>query len=279
MKNRVHISSFLWRLLLLIWCLGVVVPIAWIFIQSLKTNAEFFQSVWGFPAIAQFHNYAKAWKNLGIGSAFFNTVFLVGLSMIFGLTVTTLNAFAFTRLHWRGRKLIWSLVMLSLFLPGINALVPQYVLMRSLHLTNSLWGLILLYSLGLSAFDLMILGSFMQSIPKELEESAYIDGASIFNVFRRIIVPLAVPGVVTIGIFKFIALYNDFLSPLIYLGGDPKKYTIGVCMFHANQLMQYKADWTTLCAGVVITIIPSILVYVAFQKRIVEGATLGAVKG
>src|SRR5690606_9198349 len=159
-----------------------------------------------------------------------------------------------------------------------NALVPQYVLMRDLNLVNSLTGLIILDSLGESVFFLMLLGGFMQSLPKELEESAFMDGASLFQVFWRVIIPLSTPGIVTVAIFKFLGLYNSFLGPFIYLN-DPEKHTIGVKMYHANQIMQYKADWVTLFAGVTIAMIPTIILYIIFQRQISEGATLGAVKG
>ncbi|GBG07626.1 putative ABC transporter permease [Paenibacillus agaridevorans] len=207
-----------------------------------------------------------------------NTVYYVGLSLFISLTLAVVNAYAFTKMEWKLRNIVWSLIMLSLFLPGINILVPQYTLMRALDLTNSLNGLVLLASLPLGAFELLLLGSFMRSLPKELEESAFIDGATIFQVVRKIIVPLAMPGLVTIGIFKFVALYNDFLGPFILLS-DPDKYTVSVNMYAANAMMEYKSDWVTLLAGLVITVIPTIIVYMLFQRKIIEGATLGGVKG
>lgn len=278
MLKENKVKNNLLRIVLVFWSLTIIFPLVWLFYESLKSNVEFFQSVWSLPAIPQWKNYVKAWSGLGIGTSMVNTAYYVGFSMIIGLFVSTINAFAFTRLKWRGRKLVWSIVMMSLFLPGINILVPQYVIMRSLHLTNSLNGLIFLASVGMNVFELMVLGSFMSSIPKELEESAYMDGATIFQVFRKVIIPLSMPGIVTIATFKFIGLYNEFLVPFIYLS-DAKKYTIGVNMYQANQLMQYKADWVTLCAGVVLAMVPPTLIYILFQKRIVEGATLGAIKG
>lgn len=278
MFRESKVGSIICRFALFLWAVAIIYPFLWILLQSLKTNVEYFQSTWKLPAVPQFVNYIKAWKELGIGRSMVNTAFTVGMSMILGTFISTLNTFVLTRLQWKGKKLVWGLVMLSLFFPGINEIIPQFILMRSLHLTNSLIGLVLLYSLGLSAFDLMVLGGFMQTIPKELEECAFIDGASIFRVFSSIVIPLSVPGIVTIAIFKFIGLYNDFLAPFLFLG-DENKFTIGVNMYHANMLMQYKSDWTTLFAGVIISILPSLIVYVICQKQIVEGATLGAIKG
>lgn len=276
MKNR--IVSCLCRFVLFLWALTVLFPLFWIFYQSLKTNREFFANIWAFPKDLQWINYVNAWTLLGIGRSMVNTVYYVGLGLILGLFIATLNAYAFTRIKWKLRALVWSIIMISLFLPGINILVPQYTLMRALHLTNSLNGLVLLSSLPIGAFELMLLGSFMKSIPAEMEESAFIDGATIFQVFRKIIVPLSTPGIVTIGIFRFVALYNDFIGPFILLS-DSRKYTISINMYNANSMMEYKADWVTLLAGLVIAVIPTIVVYVLFQKRIIEGATLGAVKG
>ena len=272
------IGNIFARIVLVIWAVGILFPLLWVVYESLKTNQEFFAGVWDLPASPQFVNYAVAWDTMGLGRSVLNTIIVVGFSLFFGLSLTTLCAYCFTRLEWKGKKLWWSVILLSLFLPGINAMVPQYILMKNLHLLGKLTGLIVLYSIGIGAFDLMLLGGFLGSIPKELEESARIDGASIFKTFRSIVVPLATPGIVTVGIFKFLGLYNDFLTPYIMLNSE-KKYTIGVRMFHANQQMQYKTNWVGLFAGVVIAMIPSLIVYILFQRKVIEGATLGGVKG
>lgn len=268
----------LWWIVLLLCALSVLFPLVWIFYQSLKTNREFFQDVWALPELLRWTNYKSAWTGYNIGAALLNTLYYVGISLIIGTFLTAINAYALTRISFKGRSLIWGAIMLSLFLPGINALIPQYVLMRDLQLTNSLTGLIILDSFGESVFFLLLLGGFMQSLPKELEESAFMDGASLMQVFVRIIMPLALPGIVTVAIFKFLSLYNNFLGPFIYLS-DQSKYTIGVNMYQANQLMKYTSDWVTMFAGVFIAMVPSIFIFVFFQRWIMEGATLGAVKG
>jgi ABC-type sugar transport system, permease component len=277
-KVKVPIVDLILRLILFSWAVTIIFPLIWIILLSLKTNQEFFTGAWSLPETLQWVNYKNAWLKLEISSSMLNTVYYVGVTLCISLFLTTISAYALTRLEWKGRQLIWAVIMLSVFLPGINALVPQFVIMRSLGLTNSLNGLIIFSSFGENVFYLMIMGGFMQTLPKDLEESAYIDGASLFKTFWKIIVPLAKPGIVTIGIFSFISLYNNFLYPFIFLS-DQKKYTIGVRMYYVNQMMQYKSNWVTLCAGIVITMIPSLIIYILFQKRIVEGATLGAVKG
>lgn len=277
-EDKRSVADMVWRVGLALWALTVIVPVVWVLYESLKTNREFFADVWALPRKLMWVNYQKAWVAYELGPAMLNTLYYVGVSLVVGTFLTTLNAYALTRLEFRGRGFIWSLIMMSLFLPGINALVPQYVLMRDMGLVNSLTGLVVLDSLGESVFFLMLLGGFMQSLPKELEENAFIDGASIYQVFLKVIVPLSTPGIVTVAIFKFLGLYNKFLEPFIYLS-DAAKHTIGVKMYHANQLMQYKADWVTLFAGILIAMAPTVVLYVIFQKQISEGATMGAVKG
>ncbi|WNQ10674.1 carbohydrate ABC transporter permease [Paenibacillus aurantius] len=278
MKEHRTAFDLIWWVVLAAWSLSILFPVVWVIYESLKTNQEFFQNVWTLPETLNWGNYLSAWERFKLGTTLLNTLYYVGASLVIGTFLTSLNAYALTRMNFRGRKLIWSLIMLSLFLPGINALIPQYILMRDLHLTNSLTGLIILDVLGENVFFLMLLGGFMQSLPMELEESAKIDGASLFKIFSRIIMPLAMPGVITVAIFKFLGLYNTFLQPFIYLS-DSSKYTIGVNIYQANMRMQYTNDWVTLFSGVVITMIPSLIVFIICQRWIVEGATMGSVKG
>jgi len=277
-KESSFISDLLWRIVLAVFALTIILPVVWLGYESLKTNREFFQDIWAWPEKMQWGNYGAAWEKFKLGQVLGNTAYYVGVSLVLGTFLTALNAYALTRIKFKGRKFLWATIMVSLFLPGINALVPQYVLMRELHLTNSLTGLILLDSLGESVFFLLLLSGFMQSLPKELEESAFVDGASIFQVFRKIIFPLSMPGIVTVAIFKFLGLYNNFLAPYIYLG-DEKKYTMAINMYFAHKRMQYSSDWVTLFAGLAITMIPPIIMYILFQRKVMEGATLGGVKG
>lgn len=278
MKEKRSFKDVVFRTILYLWGLTIVFPLGWVLYESVKSNPEFFENIWALPEKLHFENYINAWNDYNFDTAFLNTLYYVGGSLFVGLFFTTLNAYALTRIQFKGRKLIWGLIMLSLFLPGINAIVPQYVIMRDLSLTNSLSGLIILSGLGETVFYLMILSGFMKSIPKEVEESAFLDGASHWKVFWKIVVPLSMPGIVTVAIFKFIDFYNAFLSPFIYLS-DPSKYTIGVQMYQANKLMEYSADWVTLFAGMVIAMIPSVIIFIFFQKWIIKGASFGSIKG
>lgn len=276
-KKKISLGDPIFRLILFLWAVSIIFPLGWVFYQSLKTNNEFFMNVWKLPRVLQWHNYAIAWEELNIGKSYLNTLYYVGGSMVLGLFFTTISSYAFTRLEWKGKNILWKTIILSAFLPGTSSMAPLYVVMRNLHLLDKISGLIIVSSFGENVFLMMLLSGFMKSIPKELEESAYIDGASFFKIYSRIIVPLSTPGIVTCGIFMFMGLYNNFIFPLISLS-DPDKYTITVNMYQAYEKMQFSANWTSLCAGTVISMIIPIIVYILFQKQIVEGATLGAVK-
>lgn len=276
--DKWNLSECVWRLMLFAWALTVLVPLLWILIVSLKTNREFFQSAWALPEVPQFANYVKAWISLRLDKAFINTILYIGFSMAIKLVFTLTTAYSLTRVKFKGRKLLMGLVMLSLYLPGINAMVPSYVLLKKLHLLNSIYGLVVFSSFGIDTFCVMVLGGFLSTIPYEMEESAYMDGAGYFRTLFQVIMPMAKPGIVTVLIFSFLNLYNSFLWPYISLQ-DPDKYTIAVKIYEVNKKMQYNADWVTLCACIVIGVLPSLLFYILLQKQVREGVNVGALKG
>lgn len=271
-------NSIFAEALLTLWGSLIVLPLIWIFYVSLKTNYEFYLNPWALPESPQFGNYINAIVTLNLGPVFLNTLYFVFGGLILGVTVNTMAAYILTRLEWKGKKFMMGLIMLSLFLPGINILVPQYVLAVFFKLNNSLTGLILLINMALSAFDILLMSSFMRSIPKELEESARIDGASMLTIFWKIIFPLSMPGIITISIFRFLNLYNDFINPFIYLT-DASKHTVAVSVYYANTVLRYTSNYVTLFAAIVVSLVPTLVVYAIFQKRVVAGATIGAVKG
>ncbi len=275
MKKRRSIFA---EAILALWAILIIFPLIWIFYVSLKTNYEFYLNPWSLPAIPQFGNYLEAITKLNLGPVFLNTIYFVFGGLILGVTVNTLAAYILTRLEWKGKKFILGLLMLSLFLPGVNILVPQYILAVYFKLNNSLTGLIFLINFALSAFDIMLMSGFMRSIPKELEESANMDGASLWTTFWKIIVPLSTPGIVTISIFRFLNLYNDFINPFIYLT-DKSQHTVAVSVYYANTVLKYTSNYVVLFAAIVVSLVPTLVVYMIFQKRVVEGATIGAVKG
>jgi len=278
-KKKINIfDSIGWRILLIFWSLVIIFPIGWIIMVSLKTNQEFYQSCWALPAVPQFVNYSNVWQENAIGRAFLNTIIYVGSSLALCMTFTYCCTYTLTRIKFKGRMFLYRLVMFSLFLPGINAMIPVYVTLKRLHMVN-FTGLIFFSSCGIGAFNLMVLGGFLETIPHEMEESAYIDGAGYFRTMLQIIAPMAKPGLITILVFAFLGFYNSYLWPNLLLAAETEHYTIAVKLFEINKHLMYKSNWTGLCAVIVMGLVPSVVFYMVLQKYVVSGVTVGALKG
>ena len=233
---------------------------------------------WQLPKSMQWNNYYRAWSQLGIGQSFFNTVILLAGAMVLNTLIVALGCYTLARFDFKGRDVIYWYIIGSYFVTGLNTMVTGYILMRKLGLLNSLFGLIINYAGGTIVFNTLILTAFMKGQPKELDEAAYIDGASYWQTFWHVGLPLARPALLTINVFNFMGYYNNFISPLLYIR-DPEKYPLSVAIYSMSQAMTYRADWVTLFAGFVIMMIPTIIVYSIFQSYITQNLNIGALKG
>jgi len=278
MVKRFGLEDLFIRLLLAFWGLVIIFPVIWVCYTSLKTNQEFFLGAWTMPKILQWNNYYRAWAELGIGKSFLNTVIVVAGGMLLNTILVGLGCYVLARFDFKGRDIIYWYIIGSYFITGINTMVTSYILMRQLGLLNSLFGLVIKYGAQPIVFNTLILTAFMKGQPKELDEAAYIDGASYWQTFWHVGMPLARPALLTINVFNFMRFYNDFMSPLLFIR-DPEKYPLSVAIYSMSQAMTYKADWVTLFAGFVIMMIPTILIYSVFQNYITQNLTIGSLKG
>jgi raffinose/stachyose/melibiose transport system permease protein len=258
-------------------CLVVVSPVMMTVLGSVRTTGEFLGAPFGFPQQGiQWQNYT----NIITGSAFWNSL---KNSLLITVAVTTLNvtfasmlAFVFSRLEFFGRGLLLNVLLLGLLFPLVIAILPVFIQVRQLGLTNSLWGVIWpLTAFGLPG-SVVILRSFFISIPTELEDAAYIDGCTTFGFFRYILVPLARPAMTAVAVLQVIASWNEYFLPLVVLG-DPKLWPLplGIMQFQG----QYGTDWAPIMAYVTLLIIPAVLFYLFAEKYIVTGLTGGELKG
>ena len=278
MVRKLEAKDVVLRVLLGLWALVIILPLIWVFYTSLKTNQEFFMGAWQLPKSMQWNNYYRAWSQLGIGQSFFNTVILLAGAMVLNTLIVALGCYTLARFDFKGRDVIYWYIIGSYFVTGLNTMVTGYILMRKLGLLNSLFGLIINYAGGTIVFNTLILTAFMKGQPKELDEAAYIDGASYWQTFWHVGLPLARPALLTINVFNFMGYYNNFISPLLYIR-DPEKYPLSVAIYSMSQAMTYRADWVTLFAGFVIMMIPTIIVYSIFQSYITQNLNIGALKG
>lgn len=263
------------QVILIFWSLLVLVPLLWMIMTSFKTDKEIFFSPWKLPATLQWGNFARAWQEARIGDFFLNSVLVTAGSVTLSLLVGSMLAYALGRYEFPGRRFIQLLFLVGLMFPVFLALVPLFFVARDFHLLNTLHGLVIIYSSFALPFTVFFLTGFFRSLPTELGEAAILDGASHYRVFFEIMLPLAKPGLAAAGIFIFLSHWNQFILPFI-LNSDPDKYVLAQGLAFLAIQQGYASDWSALFAGLTISMIPTLVVYAFFQRRIQQGMTAGA---
>ncbi|MEN6315021.1 MAG: carbohydrate ABC transporter permease, partial [Clostridiaceae bacterium] len=252
-------------------------PIIWSILMSLKSNKEFFNNIWGLPSVWAFENYARAWTTARIGSYFTNSVFITVATNLLIILMCAPTSYILERIKFKCAFLIKTLFVSGMLFPQLTVLLSQYLVLTKFRLINTYTGLILVYLVVSMPFTIFMLVGFFNTIPKELEESATIDGCGYNRTFWSIMFPMAKSGVIMVTIFNVLAVWNEYAIGLTLVNDDKKK-TIAVGLTNLFAMQQYYTDWSALFAGLNILMIPSIIIYVLFQKRITQGITLGAIK-
>lgn len=276
-SNRRWVQLGLTYALLIVIALIIVLPLVWMITTSLKPKAEWFtRTLEWWPKRLTFENYTNILNNpsLPIVRWFFNSLFVSAAETGLILIIDSLAAYAYARMEFVGRRVIFGLMLATLFLPGIMFLVPNFVTTYNLHLLNSYAGVIVPGLAGV--FGVFFLRQFFLTIPKELEEAAEIDGASAFQTFFQVAMPLARPALATLGIITFLGSWNDFLWPLLVLK-DRQLQTLppGLATLQGS----YTSEYGLMMAGSVIVAIPVLIIYVALQRFIVASVATTGLKG
>lgn len=264
------------HLVLLLGCVIMALPFAWMFLSSLKTEPEIFifPPRW-WPETPQWSNYRAVVESMPFGWFVFNSFKIALLSVIGQLLSCSLAAYAFARMRFPGRETIFMIWLACLMIPVQVYLIPQYVLFRSFGWLDTHYPLFIPSFFG-GAFGTFMLRQFFLTIPGELEDAARIDGSSRFGIYWRIFLPLAKPALATLGVFVFMANWNNLLGPVVYLSSYEKMtLTVGLAFFRG----QYTTQWALLMAGAVLSVIPILLIYAAAQQYFVRGVVLSGLKG
>ena len=257
--------------------LMVLFPFYWMTITSFKSEDQMRSLVSMFwPSPVVFENYDQLLRKTDFTSWFANSAIVAVSSTLLATAVGTIGAYALARLRFRGRAFMSSATLITYLVPPSILFIPLYAQIRTLGLSDSLAGLIAAYPSFTVPFVTWLLMGYFESIPVELEESAMIDGATRFGAFRRIILPLAAPGVLAAALYAFTQAWNEFLYALVFIT-DVKQRTlpVGLSSFITGDVY----GWGYLMAGAVLTTVPVIVVYIYLQKYMVEGLTAGSVKG
>ena len=265
--------------LLSLFSATAILTLIWALIMSLRSNQELFTyGAWALPKVWKFQNYIDAWREMRVGLYFFNTILYSVVGTGGAVLIAACTAYVIARVKFPGRTFIYYLFIMSMMIPGFLSMVPRYFLMKNLGLVDTYTVIFLLaWTSGLS-FNLFLLINFFETLPTELEEAAFIDGANAWQIFWKVMLPLARPGLITIGIFTFMGQWNEFLTPLIYLR-DPSKYPLALGLQILSFNATYSANHTKLFAGMIIFMIPILVMYIILKDRITEGLTMGALKG
>lgn len=260
-------------------CVFTLYPVIYTLLGSFKTNAELTLGGSFLPKQWQFSNYVYAFQKLNFGQYTVNSIVLALLTVVFTLITASMAAFVIARREFPGKKILTTAYLLSMFISvGSVTLYPLYNLLHKLGLTNSMVGLALLLTGGQAANIFMVSG-FVRSVPKELDEAAYIDGAGTFRVFWTIILPAIKPILGVIALFAFRTAWNEFVTAQVFTMSNPNLKTLSVAVANLRYSANAAAEWHIMTAGASIALIPILIVYLLANRQFITGLTAGAVKG
>jgi raffinose/stachyose/melibiose transport system permease protein len=253
-----------------------LIPFVWVWSSALKPPAEIIKAPLALPQHPTLDNIVEAWVQGRLGKYFLNSVIVAVPIVFFTIALSSLAAYAFARATFPGRNVLFYIFLIGLILPFQSIMIPLYYLLRDLQLLGTYWAMIIpSTALGLP-FGIFIMRAFFQGLPNELSDAARVDGCNEFDVFWRVILPLAKPGMITLGIFSFLGAWNSFLLPLIYMQREElRPLVIGLMFFQSR----YTTSYALTMAGATIVSLPVIIVYIIFQRQFIQGLTAGALKG
>jgi raffinose/stachyose/melibiose transport system permease protein len=275
-NKRKLLNGALFAVLCLITVVQVF-PLWYLAVFSLKSNDQIYGgNIIGLPTKWIWSNYSKALIDAKIILFFANSLMITGATIVVTVALSAMVSYAIMRLKWRLSKIVLGLFLLGLMIPQHSALLPLFVILKNLHLLNTYFALILPYVAFALSIAVLVLTGFLETIPKELEEAAFIDGCSIYRVFFSIIMPLLAPALATVGILTYLSAYNEMMFAVTYISTERlKTLTVGILGFQGR----YTTNWGTIGASLVVAVIPTVVIYLLLSNQVQKGLTAGALKG
>ncbi|ANS68616.1 transmembrane protein [Streptomyces lincolnensis] len=263
--------------ILVVWAILVVLPLLWAVMTSFKDDSSIFSSPWSLPDKLHFDNWSRAWTQANMSDYFLNTILVVGGSLIGTLVLGSMAAYVLARFDFPGNRFIYYLFIGGMSFPIMLALVPLFYVVNNMGLLNTIHGLILVYIAYSLPFTVFFLTAFFRTLPSSVAEAAFVDGASHSRTFFQIMLPMAKPGLISVGIFNFLGQWNQYMLPTV-LNTDPDKRVLTQGLVQLAVSQGYKGDWSGLFAGLVMAMLPVLAAYIVFQRQVVQGLTAGALK-
>jgi N-acetylglucosamine transport system permease protein len=256
----------------------VVFPMVWLLYTAFKPTHELFASAWSLPVEWKLDNFVEAWTEAHIGDFFWNSLFVTISTLLVQLFVGSMASYSLAKYRFRAQGILYYGFLAGMMFPIFLGIVPLFFLVKSLGLLDSHLGLIVVYAAFGIPFTVFVLTAFFRTIPTEIMEAGVMDGCGHFTLYWRIMLPLAKPGLTTVGIFTFISIWNEYILALVLLSSSHlRTMPLGIAVLQFVQF--YQVDFGALFAGLVIVMLPTLLCYVILQEQITKGMTVGAVKG
>ncbi len=270
--SRLNLAALGTQVLLWGYAAVVLGPLLLVVNNALRPTREIFKNPIGLATSPTFASFVKAWEKANFHVYFFNSLGITVAAVVLATAVSALAGYILGRYRFRGSIFLSAYFLAGLMLPFRLAIVPLFLLLNDLGLVDSRLGLILVYAATGIPFSVFILSSFFRQLPQELSEAARIDGAGEFTIFGRIMLPLVRPALATVVVFQFVPLWNDFFFPLVLLRSTDKwTLPVGMTRFFG----EFQTDWSTLFAGLIITTLPLIVIFLLATKQIIAGLTAG----
>ena len=268
----------------------IIVPVAWVFLASIKQNSEFYGNPWALPASFYWQNFVDAWNSASMGSYMINSVIVTALSLALLLVVALPAAYCLSRFQFTGRKLLNTCFMAGLFINVNYIVVPIFLMLKdgdaflkttlgSAMLLNNLFVLAVVYASTALPFTIYLLSGYFATLPHDFEEAAYIDGAGYGATIVRIIFPMAQPSIITIILFNFLSFWNEYIISMTLMASATGQRTLPVGLLNLMQAQQSSAEYGILYAGLVLVMLPTLVLYICVQKKLTQGMTVGGLKG
>lgn len=275
---KLRLGNFAPQSFLLIWGLMTALPLIWVFLSAFKSDAEILNSPWGLPGELRFENFSRAWTHGHIGIYFLNSVIVLSVSLTLTMLLGSTAAYALARYQFPGNRLIYFLFVGGMMFPVFLALVPLFFVVKNAGLLNTLPGLMIVYTAYSLPFTVFFLSAFFRSLPTAVAEAAMIDGCGPFQLFFRVMLPMARPGLISVGIFNLLGHWNQYLLPIVLVSNKEENFVLaqGLAALAVNE--GYRGDYSRLFAGLSLAIIPVLVVYALFQRQVQSGLTAGQMK-
>ena len=263
---------------LILWAVMAAGPLLWAVMNSFKSSGAILEDPWSLPTRLHWDNWSFAWNEADIGQYTINSVIVVTGSVVGTMLLGSMVAYVLARYEFPGNRLIYFLFVGGMAFPIIVALVPLFFVMKNFTLLDTYHGLILVYIAYSLPFTVFFMAAFFRTLPGSIAEAAEIDGASHTRIFFQVMLPMAKPGLISVGIFNFLGQWNQYLIPQVVHVGDTDKYVLTQGLANLAAQTGYRGNWGGLFAGLTLAVLPILVVYVVFQRQVQAGLTAGALK-